>query len=118
MAGRPPTYLSDAEKPVSVSLRLPRELYEQAQQYVRLRRTTLTELLIDALRLRLETPADPRELLVSDERNTVMQQLQELVNAAVQAALATGYSPPTPSPAPEAPAPPGPAVSYTGNAVL
>jgi hypothetical protein len=105
MAGRPPTYLSDDEKPVSVSLRIPRELYEQAQRYVGMRRTTLTELLLDGLRLRLETPADPRELLLSHSSDTVMQQLQELVNAAVQAALATGYSPPTSAPAREAAVP-------------
>jgi hypothetical protein len=118
MAGRPPTYLSDAEKPVSVSVRIPRTLYEQAQQHVRMRRTTLSELLLEGLRLSLETPVDPRDLIMSDNSNTVMQQLQELVNAAVHAALATGYSPPTPPPVPGAPAPPGTDLSYNGNAVL
>jgi hypothetical protein len=125
MAGRPPTYLSDAEKPVSVSVRIPRELYEQAQQYVRMRRMTLTELLLDGLRLSLETPTDPRDFRVSDDSNTVMQQLQELVNAAVQAALATGYSLPTPPPAREASAlstanrPPGSdGIPHDDNTVL
>jgi hypothetical protein len=105
MAGRPPTYLSDAEKPVSVSLRIPRELYDQAQQYVRMRRMTLTELLIEGLRLSLETPADPRELVLSNDSNTVMQHIQELVNAAVQAALATGYPPTHTVPRAAAPVP-------------
>src|SRR5215510_2028770 len=110
MAGRPPTYLTDAEKPVSVSLRIPRQLYDQAQQQVRLRRMTLTEALLDGLRRWLEIPADPRDLLLSDNRNTVMQQLQELVNTAVQAALTTGYSLPT--------NPPGPAVAAVPSNAL
>jgi hypothetical protein len=74
--------------------------------YVRMRRMTLTELLIDGLRLRLETPADPRELVLSDDSNTVLQHVQELVNAAVQVALATEYGPPTPPPARAVAAPP------------
>ena len=71
-AGRPPTYRSDAEKPVSASLRIPRQLYDQAQRQVRMRRMTLTEALLDGLRRWLETPADPRDLLLSDNSNTVM----------------------------------------------
>ena len=50
---RPPTYHTDAEKPITVSVRIPRALYAQAQQYVSMRRTTLTEVLLDGLRLRL-----------------------------------------------------------------
>ena len=99
MAGRPPIYLSETERPVSISLRIPRELHEQVQQQVHLRRMTLTEAILEGLRLWLETPADPRDLLSSDNSNTVMQHIQELVNAAVQAALATGYGPPTHPPA-------------------
>ncbi len=88
MAGRPPTYQADDERPVSVSLRIPRALYDQAQQRVQQRRMTLTEALLEGLQLWLETPTDPRELLLSDESNTVMQQLQEMVTATVQAELA------------------------------
>src|SRR5438477_341107 len=77
---RPPTYHTDAERPVTVSVRIPRALYAQAQQYVSMRRTTLTEVLLDGLRLRLETPADPRDVLVSQD-NTVIQ--ESLVEAAV-----------------------------------
>jgi hypothetical protein len=83
--GRPFVYQSDAEKPMTVSLRLPRDLYEQAQRYVRMRHPmTLTELLLDGLRLRLETPTDPRDILLSDD-NTVMQELQEMIRTAVTA---------------------------------
>ena len=85
---RPPTYHTDAEKPVTVSVRIPRALYAQAQQYVSMRRTTLTEVLLDGLRLRLETPADPRDVLVSQD-NTVMQELQEMIRAAVHKEIGT-----------------------------
>jgi hypothetical protein len=36
---------------------------------------------------------------MSDNSNTVMQHIQDLVNEAVQVALATGYGPPLPTPA-------------------
>ena len=85
--GRPKTYHSQEEKPVTVSLRIPRDVYEQARRYVDRRPPmTLTELLLDGLQLRLETPADPRDMIVSDD-NTVIQELQKMVDAAVQAAL-------------------------------
>lgn len=86
---RPPTYQSDDERPVTVSVRVPKALHDQAQQYAHQRRMSMTELLLDGLTLRLETPTDPREqLLTSDDSNTVMQQLQAMVTATVQAELA------------------------------
>lgn len=122
--GRPSVYQSDAEKPVTVSLRIPRDVYEQAQRYVGMRLPmTLTELLLDGLRLRLETPADPRDILLSDHP-TVRQELQEMVDAAVQKALAQGSTAPpaldtpTPTPAPEAPTPPRPERVHDDNTVL
>ena len=122
--GRPSVYQSDAEKPVTVSLRLPRDVYEQAQRYVGMRLPmTLTDLLLDGLRLRLDTPADPRDLILSDD-NTVIQKLQEMVEAAVQRALAKQRTtaptldPPTLTPAPEAPAEPIPEISHDDNTVL
>jgi hypothetical protein len=75
MAGRPPLYPSNEEKPVSVSLRIPRALHDQLQHQVRMRRLTLTEALLEGAQLWLETPADPREVLLSDNGNTVMQDL-------------------------------------------
>ena len=88
MAGIRPTYQSTDERPVSVSLRIPKALYDQAQQWVRLRRMTLTEALLAGLQLWLETPTDPRDLVLTDVSNTVIQQLQEMGDAAVQHALA------------------------------
>lgn len=88
MAGRPPTYQSADERPVSVSLRIPRALYDQAQQKVQMRRMTLTEALLEGLHLWLETSTDPREVFLSDDSNTVMQQLQTMVTATVQAEFA------------------------------
>ena len=85
---RPPMYQSDGEKPISVSLRIPKELYEQVQQKVHMRRMTLTEALLDGLRLWLVTPTDPRDILVSQD-NTVMQEVQKMIRAAVQKEIGT-----------------------------
>jgi hypothetical protein len=84
--GRPDKYHSDTERPVNASLRIPRDLYEQAERYRHMHALTLTELLLDGLRLRLETPADPRDIILSDD-NTVMQELQEMIQTAVQAEI-------------------------------
>ena len=85
---RPPTYQSDEEKPVTVSVRVPVELYAQAKAYAGQRRMSLTDLLLDGLRLRLETPADPRDVLVSQD-TTVIQELQEMIRAAVHKEIGT-----------------------------
>jgi len=85
---RPPTYHSDDERPTTVSVRIPQELYAQAKAYAGQRRTTLTELLLEGLRLRLETPADPRDILVSQD-TTVIQELQEMIRAAVHKEIGT-----------------------------
>ena len=77
------------QEPVTVSLRLPRDVYEQARRYVGRRPPlTLTDLLLDGLRLRLETPADPRDIILSDD-NTVIQEVQEMIRAAVQQEIGT-----------------------------
>ena len=111
--GRPFAYESDAEKPVTVSLRIPRDVYEQAKRYVGMRHPmTLTDLLLDGLRLRLDTPADPRDIILSDY-NTVIQELQEMIQAAVQAEIGKlsdfmgpHFKPAELIPAPESPAEP------------
>jgi hypothetical protein len=119
--GRPFVYQSDAEKPVTVSLRLPRDLYEQAQRHVRIRYPmTLTELLVDGLRLRLETPTDPRDIILSDD-NTVIQELQEMIQAAVQAEvgkLSNFMGTSRRILAPEAPAQPMPVLAHDDNTVI
>jgi hypothetical protein len=122
--GRPKTYLSEDEKPVTVSLRIPRPVYEQAQKYVSLHRTTMTEVLLDGLRLRLETPADPRDIILSDD-NTVMQELQDMIRTAVQAEIGklntfmgSAFDALKPAPAPEASGAPMPALPHDGNTVL
>jgi len=86
-AGRPFVYQSDEERPVSVSIRIPHALYDEVQEAVGMRRTTITTAILDGLRWWLDTPADPRELLASDESNTVMQELREMVAALVQAEM-------------------------------
>jgi Recombinase len=58
--GRPPKYSED-EHPVTVSLRIPRELAGQMKRYASLHRQSVTELLLDGLRWRLGED-DPRGL--------------------------------------------------------
>src|SRR6266487_5323958 len=84
MAGRPPTYQSEDEKPATVSLRIPRDVYTQVERYVKMHPgMTLTEFMLDGIRIRLDPPADPRDLILSDD-NTVIQEMQEMIRAAVQ----------------------------------
>jgi hypothetical protein len=123
--GRPYTYQSEEEKPVTVSLRLPRDLYRQVERYVKRHPgMTLTEFFLDGARLRLDTPADPRDIILSDD-NTVIQEVQEMIRAAVQAEIGKlsnfmgpRFSTPGDMPAPEAPAPPVPDISHNDNTVL
>lgn len=84
---RPPKYTSDEAKPVGLSLRLPRALYDQARRHATMRQTTLTQVVIEGLQLRLDTPTDPRDILASHD-NTVMQKLRQMIADEVQAALA------------------------------
>ena len=77
MAGRPPTYQTADEKPVSVSLRIPRAIYDQVQHQASQRRITLTTAVLDGLELWLQHSADPRGSLSYDNGNTVMQKLQD-----------------------------------------
>jgi len=96
---RPPKYASEEEKPVSVTLRIPRTLYDQAQQHAKRRQTTLTELMVEGLQMRLETPIDPRDVLATQDI-TVMQELRQLIAAEVQAALvAQSFKAPATTPA-------------------
>src|SRR4030095_4101742 len=87
---RPPKYATEHDKPVSVTLRFPRHLYDEAQHHAKRRQTTLTELVLEGVRLRLETPTDPRDILVLQD-NTVMQELRQMIADEVQAALAAQH---------------------------
>jgi hypothetical protein len=88
---RPPKYATKEDKPVSVTFRIPRDLYDQAQQHAKRRQTTLTELVCEGLQMRLETPTDPRDILVM-QNSAVMQELRQMIAEEVQAALATQRS--------------------------
>src|ERR1700757_2042151 len=82
--GRPFVYQSDDKRPMTVSVRMPHDLHERAQRYVRMHPgMTLTALLLDGLRLRLDTPTEPRDVILSDD-NTVIQEVQEMIRTAVQ----------------------------------
>jgi len=75
--GRPFTYQHEDEKPVTVSLRIPRDLYERMSRYAARHRQSVTELLLDGLTWRLEQD-DPRGESMGDISyydNTVLQEL-------------------------------------------
>jgi hypothetical protein len=110
---RPPKYQSEAEKPVNVSLRLPRDLYDQAQRHARMRRTTLTALIVEGLHMRLEAPTDPRDIIASQDI-TAMQELEQLIDARIHAILAAQYLP-FAEPVPEALAQPTPTLRHGKN---
>jgi hypothetical protein len=112
---RPPKYTSDEAKPVGLSLRLPRELYDQVQHHAKIRQTTLTQLVIEGLQMRLETPTDPRDILASHD-NTVMQELRQMIADEVQAALAAQRTR-APDPSPPTPAPYNGHTEHYSNAV-
>jgi hypothetical protein len=119
--GRPFTYHSDEERPVTISLRIPRDLYEQARRYVAMRHPmTLTDLLRDGLRLRLDILSDPSDMILSAD-NTVIQEVQAMIRAAVQAEigkLSDFLGPHGNTPAPEAAAVPIAASAHDSNAVI
>src|SRR6266446_10689294 len=75
--GRPFTYQSEDERPVTVSLRIPRDLHDRMSRYAARHRQSITELLLDGLKWRLEQD-DPRQQSISDLSyydNTVLQEL-------------------------------------------
>jgi hypothetical protein len=79
---------------------------------------TLTEAIKEALEVWLEKPTDPRDLLVSDD-NTVIRELEEMVDAVVQRVLARERAAQQALDTPTAtPAPPVPDISYNDNTVL
>jgi hypothetical protein len=123
--GRPFVYQSDTEKPVTVSVRPPRDVYDRVERYVKMHPgMTLTEFVLDGVQLRLDTPADPRDLILSDD-NTVIQEVQEMIQAAVQAEigklsdfLGPRFSTPGDMPAAEVPASPVSDISYNDNTII
>src|SRR5207249_11105210 len=80
--GRPFTYQSEDERPVTVSLRIPRDLHERMSRYASRHRQSVTELLLDGLTWRLEHD-DHRQQSISDLSyydNTVLQELAKPVH--------------------------------------
>src|SRR2546421_4704132 len=77
--GRPFTYQNEDERPVTVSLRVPRDLHERMSRYALIHRQSVTELLLDGLKWRLEQD-DPRQQSISDLSyydNTVLHELSK-----------------------------------------
>ena len=108
--GRAYRYPEGDQRPVSLTVRVPAALYDRLTQYASMHRYSLTEVVLEGLEWRLDTPADPREHVASDESHTdVLQQLEArletIVDAKIAAALAqqpreTAAPPPPPPPAP------------------
>jgi len=80
--GRPFTYQSEDERPVTVSLRIPRDLHDRMSDYAARHRQSVTELLLDGLTWRLEQDDPRRESVgnISYYDNTVMQELVKPVH--------------------------------------
>ena len=123
--GRPFVYQSEEEKPVTVSLRIPHDVYNQIERYVKMHPgMSLTEFMLDGIQLRLTTPADPRDVILSGD-NTVIQEVQEMIRTAVQAEIGKlsdfmgrHFSPPGFIPPPGVPAESVPELSHDDNTVL
>lgn len=122
--GRPYKYEEDEVRPVTISLRIPPELAEQLKAYAARHRQSVTDIVIDGIRMRLETPTDPRDIILSDD-NTVIQEVQDMIQIAVerevdkrQAFMASAHGALTVPPAPEAPAAPTPTLSYDNNTII
>jgi hypothetical protein len=75
--GRPFTYQREDEKPVTVSLRIPRDLYDRMSRYTARHRQSVTELLLDGITWRLEQEDHRGRSIQSIEYydNTVLQEL-------------------------------------------
>jgi hypothetical protein len=79
--GRPFLYTTKEERPVTRSLRIPRDLDQRLERYAARHRQSISELLLDGLRWRLEQD-DPRAAAPSHERYDDTTVLQELVTPA------------------------------------
>ena len=77
--GRPFTYQSDEERPVTISLRLAHDLYDRLERYASRHRQSVSELVRDGIELRLAVEADPRWQTAQAQEeyydNTVLQEL-------------------------------------------
>jgi hypothetical protein len=76
--GRPFVYQSEDDRPVTVSLRVPRDVYTRLQRYAVMHRLSITTLVLDGLALRLKND-DPRATAdtLSYYDNTVLQELAQ-----------------------------------------
>jgi hypothetical protein len=77
--GKPPKYLRKDEQPVTVSLRIPRELAEQMKGYAKRHRQSATELLLDGLKWRL-SGEDPRDLALMPSPRTAHDENENYCN--------------------------------------
>jgi hypothetical protein len=89
--GRPFLYTSDEERPVTVSLRIKRDLFDRLEAYRKIHRQSVTELLLEGLKWRLDEDEDPRWPSQNGARNygnTVMREDTPTHSTATPAPLA------------------------------
>jgi hypothetical protein len=120
--GRPFVYQSAEEKPVTVSLRIPRDLAERMKRYASRHRQSVTDLLLDGLTWRLEQ-GDPRQQAMTRAAsydNTVLQELAQPVHLIDEGIPFDEDLPSAPGTreAPETPAQPVPERQHYDNTVL
>jgi hypothetical protein len=115
--GRPFTYTTPEERPLTLSFRIPRDLADRLKGYASRHRQSITELILDGIRWRLEQ-GDPRYAAPYSEQyydNTILQELATPVHLLDDRVPFDEDGPPAP---PAMPAPPTPEISYDSNVVI
>jgi ribbon-helix-helix CopG family protein len=86
--GRPFTYPDDAERPETISLKVPRDLAERLRRHARMHGTSMSQVILEGLAMRLDTPVDPRELAAMAREDDALQaELRAMIDTAVGEAL-------------------------------
>ena len=122
--GRPLVYQDEETRPVHVSVSFPHELYDQGQQYARAHNQTLAQVVREGVEMRLAQPADLPEESRENVDDIAARKLQEMVDAAVQKALARERTAPPvldaapPTPVPEEPGLPAHEIAHDDNTVI
>jgi hypothetical protein len=97
--GRPFVYQSDEERPITISVRLPKDLYDKLQRYAHIHRQHISDIVKEGLEIRLEQYADPRDLLLGvEDDEAALQDLAARVAQLLEASRLAWAAQPTPSP--------------------
>jgi ribbon-helix-helix CopG family protein len=87
--GRPFTYTDETERPETISLKVPRDLAERLRHHARMHGTSMSQVILEGLTMRLDTPSDPRELMeMARHDDTLGAELRQMIREEIQEALA------------------------------